>query len=87
MHRLARCTALLLTPPFAAPVADITVFAAFSLKTALDQIAADFQTSTGITVSISKVRPDWPDRSSRVHRRICSSRRRSNGWMHWPPIT
>jgi molybdate transport system substrate-binding protein len=37
----------------AAQAADITVFAAASLKTALDQAAADWQAKTGNTVTIS----------------------------------
>ena len=39
--------------PLAALAGDITVFAAASLKTALDQAAADWQTKTGNTVTIS----------------------------------
>lgn len=47
---LALCASLL---PGLARAAEITVFAAASLKTALDQIAADWQTLTGTTVVIA----------------------------------
>lgn len=45
--------ALLILAPLSAPAAEITVFAAASLKTALDQIAADYQASSGDTVTIA----------------------------------
>ena len=45
--------ALFLAVPAAAMADDITVFAASSLKTALDAIAADWQAETGNSVTIS----------------------------------
>jgi molybdate transport system substrate-binding protein len=55
--RRARLLALALTAVFAMPAgafaAEITVFAASSLKTALDAIAADWEQQTGNTVLIS----------------------------------
>lgn len=48
---LAAAFAVVLTPPALAE--EVVVFAAASLKTALDQVAADFQASTGNTVTIS----------------------------------
>jgi molybdate transport system substrate-binding protein len=47
--------ALSLALSLAAPVAadEVTVFAAASLKTALDQVAADFQAATGHVVTVS----------------------------------
>jgi molybdate transport system substrate-binding protein len=50
MLRLAFLS-LLLAPP--AQAEEVTVFAAASLKTALDAVAADFQAETGHTVTIS----------------------------------
>lgn len=49
------CLGLLAACTFALPVAaeDISVFAAASMKTALDQIAADYQARTGNTVTVS----------------------------------
>lgn len=47
---LAASTALM---PLAASAAEITVFAAASLKNALDTIAADYQAKTGDTLAIS----------------------------------
>ncbi len=43
----------LATPPAAVAAEEVVVFAAASLKTALDQIATDFQAATGNTVVIS----------------------------------
>ena len=51
MRRILLTAALLLAT--GANAADLTVFAASSLKTALDQIATDWQVSTGNTVTIS----------------------------------
>lgn len=50
-----RLLALLLALPLATPALadDVVVFAAASLKTALDPIAADFQTATGHSVTLS----------------------------------
>jgi molybdate transport system substrate-binding protein len=50
-----RAAALLLATTLATPALaeDVVVFAAASLKTALDPIAADFQTATGHRVTIS----------------------------------
>ena len=50
-----RILALLLALPLATPALadDVVVFAAASLKNALDPIAADFQTATGHSVTIS----------------------------------
>jgi len=50
-----RTAALLLAPILATPAlaGEVVVFAAASLKNALDPIAADFQTATGHTVTIS----------------------------------
>jgi molybdate transport system substrate-binding protein len=50
-----RALALLLATTFAAPASadEVVVFAAASLKTALDPIAADFQTATGHRVTVS----------------------------------
>jgi len=42
-----------LLAPMAASAADVTVFAASSLKTALDQIVTDWQTETGKSATIS----------------------------------
>jgi molybdate transport system substrate-binding protein len=61
MFRLTHCGSLLalvllsgaLGAPALASAAEVTVFAAASLKNALDAIAADWQTSTGNTVTIS----------------------------------
>ena len=39
--------------PLVLPAADVTVFAAASLKTALDQIVADWQTDTGNSAAVS----------------------------------
>ena len=39
--------------PLSASAADVTVFAASSLKTALDQIVADWQTETGHSAAVS----------------------------------
>jgi len=50
---LAGIIAVSAMSPRAAVAGDITVFAAASLKTALDQAAADWQTKTGNTVTIS----------------------------------
>lgn len=50
-RRLAFALALTLAAPVHAE--EVVVFAAASLKTALDQVAADFQAATGHTVSIS----------------------------------
>lgn len=49
------CLGLLATCTLALPVAaeDISVFAAASMKTALDQIAGDYQARTGNTVTVS----------------------------------
>ena len=44
---------LLVTWPVAAPAADVTIFAAASLKTVLDQIATDWQAATGHSTTIS----------------------------------
>lgn len=52
-RRLILATALTLALPAAAMAAEITVFAAASLKNALDAIAADWQAETGNTVVIS----------------------------------
>lgn len=51
MLRLATAVLLCLALPAAA--ADVTVFAAASLKTALDQIAVDFQQDTGTSVVVA----------------------------------
>ena len=48
--RLAAALALIALP---AAAEDVSVFAAASMKTALDQAAADFQAATGNTVTIS----------------------------------
>lgn len=48
--RLAAALALIALP---ATAEDVSVFAAASMKTALDQVAADFQAATGNTVTIS----------------------------------
>lgn len=53
MRHLALATAFVLATSLGAQAADLTVFAASSLKTALDQIATTWQTSTGNTVTIS----------------------------------
>ncbi len=50
LWRVAICLLVLATP---ARAAEITVFAAASLKTALDQIAADWQAQTGHGTAIS----------------------------------
>lgn len=52
MRHLILTTALCLAS-FSAHAADLTIFAASSLKTALDQIATDWQAGTGHTVTIS----------------------------------
>ncbi|MBC7737247.1 MAG: molybdate ABC transporter substrate-binding protein, partial [Candidatus Saccharibacteria bacterium] len=52
MRRLILSAALLLIP-LSAHAADLVVFAASSLKTALDPVAADWQAATGNTVTIS----------------------------------
>lgn len=53
MRALLLSAALLLSTSLTGQTADLTVFAASSLKTALDQIATDWQTRTGNTVAIS----------------------------------
>lgn len=53
MRRLAVASILLTLPAFAAQADEVVVFAAASLKTALDEVAADFETATGHTVTIS----------------------------------
>ena len=50
-RRLALALALTLAAP--AHAEEVVVFAAASLKTALDQVAADYQAATGNTVTIS----------------------------------
>lgn len=50
---LALLLQLLVTWPLAAPAADVTIFAAASLKTVLDQIATDWQAATGHSATIS----------------------------------
>lgn len=45
--------AALLVPPLPALAEEVVVFAAASMKTALDAVAADFQSATGHTVTIS----------------------------------
>ncbi|MBI1172916.1 molybdate ABC transporter substrate-binding protein [bacterium] len=50
---MALAVATGLAAPVAAQAAEITVFAAASLKTALDAVAADWQKETGTTVTIS----------------------------------
>lgn len=52
-RRLALLLALTLAAPAPAHAEEVVVFAAASLKTALDQVAADFQAATGHTVTIS----------------------------------
>lgn len=54
-HIAALALATALTAPFATPALseEVVVFAAASLKTALDAVAADFQTATGNVVTIS----------------------------------
>jgi molybdate transport system substrate-binding protein len=51
MRHLFAVLALLVSAPMA--LADVTVFAAASLKTALDEIAADYAASTGTPVTVS----------------------------------
>jgi molybdate transport system substrate-binding protein len=51
MRALLSCFALLMT--MQAAVADVTVFAAASLKTALDEVAADWTKATGTPVTLS----------------------------------
>ncbi len=53
MRRLSLAAALALTLSLPAHAAEVVVFAASSLKTALDQVAADWQAKTGHTVTIS----------------------------------
>lgn len=53
MRRLSFATALAVTFALPAHAAEVVVFAASSLKTALDQVAADWQAKTGNTVTIS----------------------------------
>ena len=53
LTRRALALVLILALPARASAADLTVFAASSLKTALDAIAADWQTATGHAVVIS----------------------------------
>jgi molybdate transport system substrate-binding protein len=52
-RHLALAATLFLTPPAPLAAAEVVVFAAASLKTALDGVAADFQTATGHRVTIS----------------------------------
>ena len=52
-RRLALITALAASLATPALSEEVVVFAAASLKTALDQVAADFQAATGNTVTIS----------------------------------
>ncbi|GLS88172.1 molybdate ABC transporter substrate-binding protein [Cypionkella aquatica] len=52
-HALTAALLASLAFPVAAPAAEITVFAAASLKNALDSIAADWQKETGNSVVIS----------------------------------
>lgn len=53
MRRLSLAAALALMLSLPAHAAEVVVFAASSLKTALDQVAADWQAKTGHTVTIS----------------------------------
>lgn len=53
MHRPALIAPLFIALALPAAADDVVVFAASSLKGALDQVAADFQTATGNTVTIS----------------------------------
>ncbi len=53
LHRLAFPIVFWATWPLAAMAADVTIFAAASLKTVLDQIAADWQAETGASTAIS----------------------------------
>lgn len=52
-RRLALVSALALTLATPAVADEVVVFAAASMKTALDAVAADFQASTGHTVTVS----------------------------------
>ena len=53
MRRFLLATVLSFALPLAAQAAEVTVFAAASLKTALDAIAADWQAATGNTAVIA----------------------------------
>ncbi|OYU17091.1 MAG: molybdate ABC transporter substrate-binding protein [Rhodobacteraceae bacterium PARR1] len=53
MSRLALASVLALTAATPVLADEVVVFAAASLKTALDQVAADWQAATGNTVTIS----------------------------------
>lgn len=53
MRKIAFATIVAVLPGTAALAEEVVVFAAASLKTALDQVAADFQTATGHRVTIS----------------------------------
>lgn len=52
-RRIALASALVLSLAVPAAADEVVVFAAASLKTALDAVAADFQAATGHTVTIS----------------------------------
>lgn len=52
-RRIALASALVLSLAVPAAADEVVVFAAASLKTALDAVAADFQAATGNTVTIS----------------------------------
>ena len=52
-RRIAMATLIALTMTRPAAAEEVVVFAAASLKTALDAVAADFQAATGTTVTIS----------------------------------
>ncbi|MCA0274054.1 MAG: molybdate ABC transporter substrate-binding protein [Proteobacteria bacterium] len=52
-RRIALATLVAFSPAPPAAAEEVVVFAAASLKNALDSIAADFQTATGDTVTIS----------------------------------
>lgn len=75
---------MLALSPGIAQAEEVVVFAAASLKTALDQIAQQWQAETGHQVRISMPgRTSWRCRSCKGRLPIFSCLRRPDGWMRW----
>lgn len=70
--------------PIRAGAEGILVFAAASLKTALDEIVVGYENQTGQSVSVSYAASSVPPgRFSKVRLRMCLSRPIRIGWMCW----
>jgi hypothetical protein len=83
---MVAAVALATHPPASAQDGDATlVFAAASLKEALDGAVEDYRTATGRDVAVSYARvPPWPSRSRAARRLMFSSPPIWNGWITWP---